>query len=111
MKIIFFDNNLEKFISNLKKETIAKAIRTIDLLEKFGNKLGLPHSKKINKDLFELRIRGKTEVRIFYTYHNLSIILLCGFIKKSQKIPKKNLKQAFKHMQTLRSATKDTTHT
>jgi len=56
---------LEKFIQSLEKSTIAKTLRTIDLLEKFGYDLKFPHSKKIAKNLLELRIRGRQEIRIF----------------------------------------------
>ena len=34
MKINIFDVSLETFIKNLQKPTIAKVLRTIDLLEK-----------------------------------------------------------------------------
>ncbi len=35
--------NDKKFIMSLEKQTIAKLLRIIDLLEKFGKNLGLPH--------------------------------------------------------------------
>ena len=98
MKIRIFDNSLEKFIQSLEKSTIAKVLRVIDLLEKFNFKLDLPHSKKISNRLFELRIRGKQEIRIFYTFHKSEIILLSGFIKKSQKIPKKEINIAIQKL-------------
>lgn len=91
MRIHILDSSLEKFIKSLEKLTIAKVLRTIDLLEKFGPKLGLPHSKKISARLFELRIRGVQEVRIFYTFHKSEILLLHGFVKKSLKIPLKEI--------------------
>ena len=43
MEIRIFDISLEKFIRSLQKPTIAKVLRTIDLLEEFGQKLGPPH--------------------------------------------------------------------
>lgn len=91
MEIRILDNTLEKFIKSLEKSTIAKILRTIDLLEKFGGNLGLPHSRKISNRLFELRIRCVQEVRIFYGFHKSRIFLLHGFIKKSQKIPQKEI--------------------
>ena len=66
----------------------------IDLLERFGNQLGLPHSKKVAQTLFELRISGKQEIRIFYTFHDKEIVLLHGFVKKSSRIPKRELENA-----------------
>ena len=57
----------------------------------------MPHSKKITGDLFELRIRGRQEIRILYTFYRSQIILLHGFIKKTPKIPPKELKIAAKN--------------
>jgi len=91
---IQIDGSIEKFLKSLEPPTIAKTLRTLDLLEKFGNKLGMPHSKNIATGIFELRIRGKQEVRIFYCFHRNTIFLLQGFIKKSQKTPKKELELA-----------------
>jgi len=94
MKIRILDKDLEKFIYSLEKPTIGKVIHAIDLLEKFGYKLSSPHSKKISPKIFELRIRGQQEVRIFYTFSKLETILLHGFIKKSQKTPSREIKAA-----------------
>jgi len=101
MKIYIFDDSLEKFIKGLQAETIAKVLRTLDLLEKFGQKLGPPHTKKISSRLFELRISGKQEVRIFYCFYKSKIFLLHGFVKKSRKIPKKEIKIALRKLNLL----------
>lgn len=52
------------------------------------------------KDLYELRIKFSNDIaRIFYfTYYNQEIILLNGFIKKTMKIPKKELDRAKRYM-------------
>lgn len=91
MIVRFFDSKIEKFIKSLEKETIAKVLRTIDLLETFGNNLDLPHSRKIANKLFELRIRGKQEVRIFYTFYRNEAILLDGFLKKTSRTPRQEI--------------------
>jgi phage-related protein len=91
MKIHIVHPDVEKFIRSLLPATIAKVLRTIDLLERFGHRLGMPHSKKISKDIFELRIRGQQEIRIFYTVIHSQAFLLHGFVKKSQQIPHKEL--------------------
>ncbi|MFC1615767.1 type II toxin-antitoxin system RelE/ParE family toxin [Patescibacteria group bacterium] len=82
---IIFNQSIERFIESFEKSIIAKILRTVDLLEKFEHQLGMPHSKKINKDLFELRIRGKREIRIIYSFYQNKIILLNAFIKKESK--------------------------
>ncbi len=70
-KVILFESKrgerpIEKFIKNLNPSTTAKIAHTIDLLEKHGAFLGMPHTKKLTKEIHELRIRGKEEIRILY---------------------------------------------
>jgi len=101
MDIRIFDISLEKFIKSLEKSTIAKVLRTIDLLDRFEQKLGPPHTKKILAHLFELRVSGKQEVRIFYSFHKSRIFLLHGFVKKSQKIPTKEMKTVLQKLKWL----------
>ena len=98
---LYLDPEIEQFFSLLDKHSAAKTLRTIDLLEEFGYKLSMPHSKKVAEGLFELRIRGKQEIRIFFTFYKGGIYLLCGFVKKSQKIPKGRLENAMLKLKRL----------
>lgn len=82
------------FIYSLDEATFAKILKMLELLGDFGIRLKMPYSKKINDKLYELRIRGKREVRIIYIFTEEKIILLYGFVKKSEKIPKKEIKLA-----------------
>lgn len=90
------DRVIEKFIRLLDSKTVAKLGQTIDLLEKYGPYLSMPHAKKINQTLFELRVRGKQEVRILYSYIGSKICLLHAFKKQTQKTPKKEISIALK---------------
>lgn len=94
MVVKMLDSDLERFIRSLEKKTIAKILRVIDLLEEFGNELKEPHSKKVQGNIFELRIRGRQEVRILYIFSGKTAILLHGFVKKSSKTPKKEINVA-----------------
>lgn len=87
-------SSVETFIKSLPAKEFAKAIRTIELLEEFGNSLGMPHSKYLEDGLLELRIRGKREIRLLYCFHDNKVFLLHGFIKKAQKTPEKELSVA-----------------
>ncbi|MCK5131212.1 MAG: type II toxin-antitoxin system RelE/ParE family toxin [Candidatus Sabulitectum sp.] len=66
------------------------------LLIEFGSNLGLPHTKKIEKELFELLVKGKEGIaRVFFCMKiGRKIIMLHSFIKKSQKTPKKEIEIA-----------------
>jgi len=98
---IKIDKGIDEFIESLEDVTIAKVLRTIDLLERFGHALGLPHSKPLGKGLFELRTRGKQDIRIFYTLYGAGAVLLHGFIKKSSQTPQKELAAAKQKMKGL----------
>lgn len=97
--IIFAKNNrgdeiVKDLIRNLQKSTIAKIIHHIDLLKEQGPILPMPYSKKIIDNIYELRIKSKQEIRIFYAFSKSNIYLLHLFQKKSQKTPTKEIKIA-----------------
>lgn len=82
------------FMANEDKQTVTKIIRHIDALEKLGPFLRMPYTKKLESNLFELRILGKNNIRIFYCMHLGDFYLLHAFKKKTQKTPQKELKTA-----------------
>lgn len=83
---------IEDFVYLLQPSTQAKLARQIDLLEEFGPRLGMPNAKPIGDGLFELRVRGKQEVRMIYIFVlGKNIYLLHGFIKKAQAISRRDL--------------------
>lgn len=85
---------VEDFLHKLDDNELAKVLRHIELLEEFGNKLGMPHSRHLADGLLELRIRGTRELRIFYCFHKRKAILLHAFVKKTQKTPEKEITRA-----------------
>ncbi len=93
MQIILLDS-VEAFLESLYEKEIAKVIRTIELLEEFGNNLGMPHSRHMSDGLLELRVRGTREIRIFYCFHKKQVVLLHTCIKKTQKTLDKELHRA-----------------
>jgi phage-related protein len=89
-----FDVKVDNFIKSLGKPTGTKISRHIDLLVRFGNQLRMPYSKSLGNGLFELRIRGQQEIRVFYTFSDGIAILLHCFIKKTQTTPRREIKIA-----------------
>lgn len=89
---IFTTDDVNEFIRNLDLDSRTKTTRNISLLEQFTYKLSMPFSKKIGPNLYELRTRGKIEIRIFYSFSKNNIILFYAYIKKTNKIPKRVLK-------------------
>lgn len=95
------DEIVKDLIRGLQKSTIAKIVHHIDLLKEQGPILPMPYSKKINDNIYELRIRGREEIRIFYTFDKKQIYFLHLFQKKSQKTPPKEIKIAVDRYNTL----------
>jgi len=100
-KIIYYHGSngrepIYDFIESLNPNAQAKVSNTFDLLLQFGIRLGLPHVKKVtNTDLWELRVLGGDNIRIFYVASSgKKFLLLHGFIKKTKKTDKKELKIA-----------------
>jgi phage-related protein len=91
---------VEDFLDGLQAATRTKVSRQFDLLEEYGPSLGMPHSKSLGGGLYELRVRGKQEVRIFYVFVvGGTIYLLHGFQKKTQTTPKHELDLARQRQQ------------
>jgi len=93
MEVVYLSKT-EKFIEYLEPILKNKVIVMIDMLEECGNLLGMPFSKSLGGGLYELRIVGNDHVRIFYCFQVNKAYLLHGIIKKSLKIPQKDIDYA-----------------
>jgi phage-related protein len=72
-----------------------------DLLQEYGPAVQMPYVRRISPQLSELRVRGREEVRLFFTIRKLTIYILHGFTKKTQKIPTKELKMAINRLEEI----------
>ncbi len=90
------DELVQDFIRSQDKKTKSKIARNIDLVSRYGPNLGMPHSKYINDGIYELRVVGKNNIRIFYISitSRLEIIFLHAHTKKTQKMSTKDYKIA-----------------
>ncbi|MBQ6901261.1 MAG: type II toxin-antitoxin system RelE/ParE family toxin [Firmicutes bacterium] len=100
-EIIFYKREngkvpVHEFLDMLPKKHRIKALRSLQLLEEFGLNLTEPDTKYIEDGIFELRIRFASDIsRIFYFFWiDEKIIVTNGFIKKSQKLPARELERA-----------------
>jgi phage-related protein len=69
-----------------------------------GGNLGMPHTKALGDGLFELRMKSAEGIgRVFFcTLVRQRIVMLHSFIKKTQKIPAKELELALSRMQEVK---------
>lgn len=103
-EIIFYDKEdgkvpVEEFLNSLSPKLLAKTLKNIDLLEKFGNNLREPFSKKLVDGIFELITKQSSDItRILYFFViDKKIVLTNGFVKKSNKTPKFEIELAIKY--------------
>ena len=105
-KVLFFqttrgDYPVKEFIEEQDLMIRSKIAHSILLLKNQGPFLKPPYIKKLQNKLYELRISGTTQMRIFYTIHNSEYYLLHAFGKKTQKTPNRELKIAIDRMKKL----------
>lgn len=88
------------FIDSLSESAQAKVYQSFELLAEFNILLRPPLVKKLaGTPLWELRILGKDNIRIFYiAQENQEFLVLHGFVKKKQKTPIKEIQLALKRL-------------
>ncbi len=87
---------IESFVLSMPDGLQARYLRLTDMMLEFWPNLGMPHTRAMSEGLFELRIKGKEGIaRVFYcTLIGQKIVMLHGFIKKSEKTPPTELRIA-----------------
>jgi len=87
-----------KSLPKKAKKAIGDDIKTVQL----GWPLGMPLVKHMGDHMFEVRINIPNGIaRVLFAVNNLAMILLHGFIKKTDQTPKKELDTARKRLKNL----------
>lgn len=85
---------VREWLTDLPREhrrQVGTDIKTVQL----GWPIGMPVVRKLDKELWEIRIDlGDTIARVLFTVIGSDMVLLHGFIKKSQKTPISDLATA-----------------
>ncbi len=77
-----------KGLDKQDRRTLGGDIRTVQ----FGWPLGMPVVRKLDHGLWEIRSRlDKRIARVIFAVQDGRLVLLHGFIKKSQKTPREDL--------------------
>jgi phage-related protein len=88
-----------KSLTKEEKKNIGEDIKTVQ----FGWPLGMPLVEKLDAGIWEIRTHLKSKIaRVFFTIHENNIILLHGFIKKTQKTPHQELDLAKHRLRQLK---------
>lgn len=96
------------FIDTLTKNDRQKLFRVFEYFKIYGITTVIPHIKKLTgTKLWEIKIVGYNSIRILYAIIFMGdVLLLTGFIKKSQKTPEKYLRTALLRLKDWKSRNK-----
>jgi phage-related protein len=100
-KVDFYNDAVMESINKWPPKIYAKFINIVDLIEEFGPvDVGMPHIKPFGQGLFEIRAKGKEGLgrAFFCIVKGKVVIVLNGFIKKSQKAPPNEVALAKKRL-------------
>ncbi|HLF96841.1 MAG TPA: type II toxin-antitoxin system RelE/ParE family toxin [Methylococcaceae bacterium] len=77
-----------KSLSAMDRKAVGEDLKTVQ----FGWPLGMPLVRKMGKDLWEARVHMEGRIaRVLFTVSGGVMVLLHGFVKKSDKTPKFDL--------------------
>lgn len=104
--IHYYSASVQNMILNLPATLQARYIGLTDRMQAVGANLGEPHTKAMGDGLFELRLMGAEGIaRVMYcTLSGRRIVMLHGFVKKTQKTPRAELDTAMRRMKEVKHA-------
>lgn len=101
-QVVFYKDNrgkqpVQEFINAQDSSSRSKFAKLFRLLQIYGPELMMPYARYLSGGMYELRLRGKNEVRVFYVWisgNRGRIVLLHAFKKRTQKLPERELEIA-----------------
>ncbi len=104
-KVIYYtstegQNPPRRFIESLSERQQRKIIRLLTSIQEYGLIAAIPHIKKLTgTPLWEIRILGQDNIRVLYaSVLSDSILIVHGFVKKSQQTPRKEIETALNRL-------------
>ncbi len=99
-EILYYSDEVQEAIDAWPVGIRAFYARITERMCVFGPNLGMPFTDSLGRGLFEIRARGKEGIgrAFFCTLVERHILILHAYIKKSQKIPARELEVARKRL-------------
>lgn len=98
--ILFYNDSVRAEIAEWPAGINASFTRIAEQMVESGPNLGLPYTRAFGDGLFEIRAKGTEGIgrALFCTLIGRRIVILHGFIKKTQQTPAKDLRTAQKRL-------------
>ena len=99
-QILFFATSVQTLIEKWPVGIYASFVRITEQMVLSGPNLGMPYTKAMGEGLFEIRARGSEGIgrAFFCCMKGKRIVILHGFVKKTQATPVKELRLARQRM-------------
>ena len=103
-RISFYNSSVQKSIDRWPTGIYAKFLRITQQIEQSGPNLGLPYTRALGEGLFEIRAKGHEGIgrAFFCCVIDREVVILHGFIKKTQKTPLKEIQLARKRLKEVK---------
>jgi len=84
---------VREFLTSVDEKMRAKLTGLLVVLAEKGNSLREPYSKHLEDGIFELRGKVGNDISrvLYFFYYDGKIIVTNGFVKKTQKTPRKQI--------------------
>ena len=99
-EIVYYNESVMQSVDDLPVGIRACYARITERMVVYGPTLGMPYTRAMGEGLFEIRAHGREGIaRVFYcTTVGRKIVMLHGFVKKTNKTPQKELKTAIRRL-------------
>ncbi|UFS63636.1 type II toxin-antitoxin system RelE/ParE family toxin [Sulfurimonas sp. HSL-3221] len=94
---------VKEWMLGLEASARSALMRNVDLLERMGLGIREPYVKYLEEKLYEVRAKDRSGIyRVIYFAHTgKRFVLLHGFVKKTQKTPRKEIEIAKQRMREM----------
>ncbi len=101
----FFNESVQVDTLNWPAGIRASFTRIAERMVEHGPNLGMPYTRAMSEGLFEIRAKGQGGIgrALFCTVVGKRIVILHGFIKKTEQTPPKELAKARQRMKEVKS--------
>jgi phage-related protein len=103
-RVMFYSEKVENKTLSFPKGILAKLLHVMEMIEEFGPAPGMSYTTPLGGGLFEIRAKGEEGIgrSLSCAVKGKEIIVLHSFVKKSRKIPKKELDLARNRMKEVK---------
>lgn len=103
-QIVYYSDALWQWIDELPVGMRASYARITERMAIFGPSLGMPYTRAMGGGLFEIRAHGREGIaRVFFcTVVGRKIVIMHGFVKKTEKTPRNELEIALRRMREVK---------